>query len=69
MRSPHSLFQAEQAQFLQCVFTGEVLQHSNDLCGPPLDPLQKPHIFPVLEAFKNCRDVALRDMISGQYWW
>ncbi|XP_032300907.1 transcription factor PU.1 isoform X1 [Coturnix japonica] len=39
--------QAEQPQFLQPVFTGEMLQPL-DLHGPPLDPLQKLHIFPVL---------------------
>ena len=27
-----------------------MLQPSNHLCGPPLDPLQKHHIFAVLEA-------------------
>ena len=45
-----SLFQAEQPQFLQSVFTGEVLQPSLQLCGPPLDPLQQLHILPVLGA-------------------
>ena len=24
---------------------------------------------PSLEVFKNHMDVALRDMVSGQYWW
>ena len=41
-----SLHQNEQAQFLQPVFIGEVLQPLN----PSLDPLQKLHIFPVLGA-------------------
>jgi len=42
--------QAEQAQFPQPVFGGEVLQPSDHLCGFPLDPLQKLHIFLVLGA-------------------
>ena len=48
MWSPCSLLQAEQAQLLQPLFTGEVLQPSDHLCGPPLDPLQQLLIFPVL---------------------
>jgi len=24
---------------------------------------------PSLEVIKNCGDVALRDVVSGQYWW
>jgi len=43
-----SLLQAEQAQFLQPVFIGEVSPPLGHLWGPPLDPLQKFHIFPVL---------------------
>ena len=42
------LLQAEQTQFPQPVFIVEVLQHSDNLCGPPLDPVQQLHIFPVL---------------------
>ena len=45
-----SLLQNEQAQLLQLAFIGEVLQPSNHLFGPPLEPLQKLHIFPVLVA-------------------
>lgn len=44
-----SLLPAEQAQLLQLVFVGEMLQPSDHLC-PPQDPLQKLHIFPKLEA-------------------
>ena len=50
MRSPWSLLQNEQIQFLQPAFLGEVLQPSDHLCGPPLIPLQNLHIFPVLGA-------------------
>jgi len=39
------LLQAEQAQFPQPFFIGEVLQPSDRLHGPPLDPL---HILLVL---------------------
>jgi len=45
-----SLFQAEQAQFFLPFFIREVLQPSDHLHCPPLDPLQKPHIFPMLGA-------------------
>ena len=38
--SQPSLLQAEQAQHLQPVFVGEVLQSSDHLSGPPLDSLQ-----------------------------
>ena len=37
--SEPSLLQAEQAQVPQPFFTGEVLQPSDHLCGPPLDLL------------------------------
>ncbi|PKU45778.1 vps10 domain-containing receptor 2 [Limosa lapponica baueri] len=43
-----SLLQAEQPQLSQPVFTEEVLQSSDHLCGPPLDPFQKLHVLPVL---------------------
>ena len=36
-----SLLSAEQAQFPQPFLTGEVLQPSGHLSGPPLDPLQQ----------------------------
>ena len=45
-----SPLQTEEAQFLQPVFIGEMLQPSEHLRGPPLDPLQKLHIFPVLRS-------------------
>ena len=48
MRSPWDLLQTEQAQLPKPVFTGEVLQSSDHLCGPPLDPLQQ--FFLVLRA-------------------
>ena len=44
-----SLPQAKQAQLPQPVFTGDVLQPSEHLRGPPLDPLQQPCILLVLE--------------------
>ena len=52
MMSPHSLrfSRLEKAQFLQPVFIGEVHHSLNHLHGPPLDPLQKLHIFLVLKA-------------------
>jgi len=43
-----SLLQAEQPQLSQPFLTGEMLQPSDHLCGPPLDPLQHLHVFPVL---------------------
>ena len=42
------LFQAEEPQLSQPVLGGEVLQPSDQLCGPPLDPLQQLHVLPVL---------------------
>lgn len=45
-----SLLQAEQAQFPQPLFLGELLQPSNHPHGPLLDPLQQLHIFLALEA-------------------
>jgi len=50
MRSPHSLFQAKQAQFPQPFLIGELLQPSDHLSGPPLDLFQEFHIFLVLGA-------------------
>ena len=46
--SKTSLLQAEQAQLLQTVVIGEVLQPADHLCGPPVDPLQQLHIAPLL---------------------
>ena len=43
-----SILLTKKARLLQAVVRGEVLQHSGHLCGPPLDPLQKPDIIPVL---------------------
>ncbi|KAK4829553.1 hypothetical protein QYF61_005222 [Mycteria americana] len=43
-----SLLQAEQPQLSQPGLVGEVLQPSDHLCGPPLDPLQQLHVLPVL---------------------
>ncbi|KAK4811229.1 hypothetical protein QYF61_022126, partial [Mycteria americana] len=42
-----SLLQAEQPQLSQPVLIGEVFQPSDHFCGPPLDPLQQLHVFPV----------------------
>jgi len=39
--NPMALAGVEQPQLSQPVFTGEVLQQSDHLCGPPLDPLQQ----------------------------
>ena len=39
MRSPQSLLQAKQAHLTQLFFIKEMLQPSDHLCGPPLDPL------------------------------
>ncbi|KAK4817241.1 hypothetical protein QYF61_005263 [Mycteria americana] len=41
-------FLAEQPQLSQPVFTGEVLQPSDHLCGPPLDSLQQVHVLLML---------------------
>jgi len=43
-----SLLQAKQAQLSQLFFSKAVLQPFDDLCGPPLDPLQKFYFSPVL---------------------
>jgi len=45
-----SLLQGEQPQLSQPFLIGEVFQSSDDVCGPPLDPLQQVHVFPVLRA-------------------
>ncbi|KAJ7411711.1 hypothetical protein BTVI_48726 [Pitangus sulphuratus] len=38
----------KQAQLLQYLLMGEMLQTTHDLCGPPLDPLQYLLVFLVL---------------------
>jgi len=43
-----SLFRAEQGQFVQPILVEDVLQSLEYFHGPPLYPLQKLHIFPVL---------------------
>jgi len=45
-----SLLQAEQPQLSQPVLIAEVLQPSDHLRGPPLDPLQHIHVLPMLGA-------------------
>ena len=51
MRSPEpSLLRTKQVQFPQPFLTGEVLQPSGHLSGPPLDLLQELHVLPVLGA-------------------
>ena len=45
-----SLLQAKPAQFPLPFLIGEVLQPSDHLSGPSLDPLQELHILPVLGA-------------------
>ena len=45
-----SLLQAKPAQFPLPFLIGEVLQPSDHLSGPPLDPLQELHILPLLGA-------------------
>ena len=47
-----SLLQAEEPQISQPVLTGEVLQTSDHLCGPPLDLLQQLCVLLVLEALE-----------------
>jgi len=50
-----SLLQAEQAQFPQPFLTGEVLQPSDHLSGPPLDPLQELHVLLVLDVLRSTK--------------
>jgi len=42
------LRQVEQSRLCQPFLTGEVFQPSEYFCGPPLEPLQQVHVFPVL---------------------
>lgn len=44
IRSPWGLLPAEWPQFFPTVFTGEVLQPPDHLCGPPQSSLQQFHI-------------------------
>ncbi len=52
IRSPlkPSLFQAEDSQLSQPFTIGDVLQPSEDLCGPPVDTLQQLHVPLALKA-------------------
>ena len=43
-----SVLQAEQPQLFQPFLIAEVFHPSDHFCGPPLDPLQQVHGFPVL---------------------
>jgi len=45
-----SFLQAKQALLPQPFLIGEVLQPSDHLSSPPLDPLQELHVLPVLGA-------------------
>jgi len=45
MRSPWSLLQAEKAQLSQPFLIGEMLQPSDPLHGPPLDPLPQQYVY------------------------
>jgi len=45
-----SLLQAEQHQLSQPFLKGELLQPSDQFCGPALDLLQQLHVFPALTA-------------------
>ena len=47
-----SLLQAEQPQLSQPVLTGEGFYPLDHFCGPPLDPLQQVHVFPVQRALE-----------------
>ena len=47
-----ALLQAEEPKLSQPVPTGEVLQPSGHLCGPPLDPLQQLGVLLVLGALE-----------------
>jgi len=47
-----SLLWAEQPPLFHPFLLGEVLQPFDHFCGPPLDPLQQVHVFPVLGAPK-----------------
>jgi len=45
-----SPLEAEQLRLSQPLLIGEVLHPSHHFCGPPLDPLQQLHVFPMLRA-------------------
>ena len=45
-----SLLQTEQPQLPQPFLIGEVFQHSDQFCGPPLDPLQHFNVLLMLGA-------------------
>ena len=59
-----SLLQTERAQTPQPFFTGEVLQPSDHLHGPPLEPLQQLHVFLVLGALDLDTVVQMRTVTS-----
>jgi len=48
--SEPSVLQVDEPQLSQPILIEEVLQHSDHLCGPPLDLLQQLHVFLVLGA-------------------
>jgi len=47
IRSPQSLFQAEQSQLAQPVIIGRVFHSLDHFCGPTLDTFQQLHVSPV----------------------
>ena len=59
-----SLLQAEQPQLSQPFLVGEVLQPSDHFCGPPPDPLQQVHVFPVLGAPEVDAGLQVRSHLS-----
>ena len=69
IRSPWSLLWAEVTPLSQPVLTGEVLQTSDHLCGPPLDPLQQLYVLfvfraPDLDAVLHLE--SLKSRVKGQ---
>jgi len=59
-----SLFQAEQAQFHQPFFIGEVLQPFDRFSGPPLDPFQELCVFHICQAEKERLGAAAEDKVG-----
>ena len=60
-----SLLRAEQPQLPQPFLIGEVFQPWDHFCGPPLDPLQHVHLFPMLRASELDAGLQLRSHQSG----